>query len=60
MKNFEAIVGYKAINRLVVARNGVTCIADSENKREFAMMEITAKLLANRKGNAGTNEFIIP
>ena len=22
MKNFEAIVGYKAINRLVVARNG--------------------------------------
>jgi hypothetical protein len=23
-------------------------------------MEITAKLLANRKGNAGTNEFIIP
>ena len=48
------------INRLVVARNGTTCIADSENKREFAMMEITAKLLANRKGNAGTNEFIIP
>ena len=49
-----------AINRLVVARNGVTCIADPENKREFAMMDITAKLLANRKGNAGTNEFIIP
>jgi integrase len=49
-----------AINRLVVARNGTTCIADSENKREFAMMEITAKLLAERKGNKGNDEFIIP
>ena len=48
------------INRLVVARNGTTCIADSENKREFAMMEITAKLLAERKGNKGNDEFIIP
>ena len=48
------------INRLVVARNGTTCIADSENKREFAMMEITAKLLAECKGNKGNDEFIIP
>jgi hypothetical protein len=48
------------INRLVVARNGTTCIADPENKREFAMMEITAKLLAERKGNKGNDEFIIP
>ena len=48
------------INRLVVARNGVTCIADPENKREFAMMEITAKLLAERKGNRDNDEFIIP
>ena len=48
------------INRLFVARNGVTCIADPENKREFAMMKITAKLLANRKSNRGNDEFIIP
>lgn len=49
-----------AINRLVVARSGATCIADAENKREIAMMEITAKLLAERKGNGGDDEFIIP
>ena len=49
-----------AINRLVVARNGVTCIADPENKRKLVIMEITAKLLAERKGNKGNDEFIIP
>jgi integrase len=48
------------INRLVVARNGVTCIADAENKRKLVMMKITAKLLAERKGNRGNDEFIIP
>lgn len=49
-----------AINRLVVARNGATCITDSENKRRIAIMDITAKLLADRKGSSGNDEFIIP
>ena len=48
------------INRLVVARNGATCLTDAENKREIAVMDITAKLLAERKGNRGDDEFIIP
>ena len=48
------------INRLVVARNGATCVADAETKREIAVMDITAKLLADRKGNSGDDEFIIP
>ena len=48
------------INRLVVARNGATCIADSENKRTISIMEITARLLAECKGESGDDEFIIP
>jgi integrase len=48
------------INRLVVARNGATCIADSENKRTISLMDITAKLLVECKGNSGDDEFIIP
>ena len=48
------------INRLVVARNGATCITDPENKRKMAIMDITAKLLADRKGNSSDDEFIIP
>ncbi len=49
-----------AINRLVVARNGVTCIADAENKRNLVMMGITAKLLAESKGRSSADEFIVP
>jgi integrase len=47
------------INRLVVARNGATCITDAENKRKIAFMDITAKLLTERKGNSSDDEFII-
>ena len=47
------------INRLVVARNGATCIADSENKRQIPIMDITSKLLSERKGNSGYDDFII-
>ena len=47
------------INRLVVSRNGATCIADSENKRQIPIMDITSKLLAERKGNSGYDDFII-
>ena len=47
------------INRLVVARNGATCIADSENKRQIPIMDITSKLLTERKGNSGYDDFII-
>lgn len=49
-----------SINRLVVARNGVTCIADAGNKRILPMMGITAKLLAEHKSDSGDDEFIIP
>lgn len=48
------------INRLTVARNGATFIADSENKRTISLMDITAKLLVECKGNSGDDEFIIP
>ena len=48
------------INRLAVARNGVTCIADAENKRTLSLMDHTAKLLAERRGESGVDEFIIP
>lgn len=48
------------INRLVVARNGATCIADAENKRTLSLMDHTAKLLAERKDESGVDEFIIP
>ena len=48
------------INRLVVARNGVTCITEAENKRKLAMMNVTAKLLAEHKGSSSDDEFILP
>ena len=48
------------INRLVVAKNGATCIADYDDKRTISIMEITARLLAECKGESGDDEFIIP
>ena len=46
------------VNRLVVARSGETVVSDKENKSVIHMTDITAKLLADRRGNAG--DFLIP
>ncbi len=46
------------VNRLVVARGGATVVSDEENKSVIHMTDITAKLLADRRGNA--EDFLIP
>ena len=48
------------INRMVVARGGVTHVVESENKRELALGDITARLLTERRENSGDDEFIFP